>query len=259
VVKGKWKVVRKTYRKLGPVWVVTRNKNGKKHKGYFKFPTRKTRKYTGPLLANELISYRLARELHLKVAKIRRAKIQGKRGVVSLVRPALRHYHWSEFSKKVSKPIIDHIDKPERLLKTFVFDIWICNVDRHGNNLITYRKGNKYSFYLIDHGLTLLGAIKWGGLPWYSSLWDDVARYNQHYVQGLRSYIYSYRQLSPFVEQIQRIPEYRIRKIVESLPASILSHHEKKIVIKLLLYRQWHLHFIVQRWVDWNRNRRQFL
>jgi len=38
---NKWTIVRKISRKLGPVWVVTRDKNGRKQKGYFKFSTRK--------------------------------------------------------------------------------------------------------------------------------------------------------------------------------------------------------------------------
>ncbi|WP_052947877.1 hypothetical protein [Aneurinibacillus tyrosinisolvens] len=181
----------------------------------------------------------------------------GQRGVVSLVRPARRHYHWNQLCKRLNSPIMKHIRKPERLLKTFVFDVWICNVDRHGDNLIAYPKGNKYSFYLIDHGLALLGAMKWRRAPWYSPYWDEVAKYNRHYVQGLRSYIYSYQQLSPYVKQIQRIPKYKIKKIVKSIPSSILSYRKKKTIIKLLLSRQEYLHFIVHRWFAWNRTNGQ--
>jgi hypothetical protein len=256
VAKDKWRVIRKfSPRVVGTVWVVTRIRHGKKQKGYFKFTTRKSKKYTGSILANELISYRLAKQLHLKAAKIRRAKIRGKRGVVSVVRPARRHYHWNQLSNKIPKSIINHIDKPKRLLKTFVFDIWICNVDRHGRNLIVYPKGNKYSFYLIDHGLALLGAMKWRRVPWYSSYWNEVATYNRHYVRGLRPYINSYQQLSPYVKQIQRIPKYKIKKIVKSIPSSILPHYKKKIIIKLLISRQKRLDTIVRQWVEWNKKR----
>jgi hypothetical protein len=247
---NKWTIVRKISRKLGPVWVVTRDKNGRKQKGYFKFPTRKNKKYAGPLLANELISYRLARSLNLKVAKIELTKIKGKQGIVSIVRPARYHYTWNELGKRLNDSIINHINESEQLLKTFVFDIWICNIDRHGENLITFPLGNKYSFYLIDHGLALLGAIKRRRVPWNSSYWNHVVKYNQHYVRGLRSYIYGYQQLSPFVKQIQSIPAHKIKKIVKSVPTSILPYNKKKIVIKLLLSRQKNLHVIVNRWVN---------
>ncbi|WP_052947524.1 HipA family kinase [Aneurinibacillus tyrosinisolvens] len=247
--KGKWKIVRKLSRKISTVWVVTRTKNRKTQRGYFKILDKKSKKYAGPLLANELISYRLARALNLKAAKIKLAKIERRRGVVSIVRPARRHYTWAELSKKLNSPIMKHIDNPQQLLKTFVFDIWICNVDRHGENLITFPKRNKYSFYLIDHGFALLGAMKWRRVPWNSSYWNHVTKYNRHYVQGLRSYIYSYQQLSPFIEQIQSIPAYKIKKIVKSMPVSVLSPSKKKIVIKLLLYRQENLHVIVNRWM----------
>jgi hypothetical protein len=241
--------VGKVSRPLGPVWIVVRNNKGKKQKGFFKFPTRKNKARIGPLLANELISYRLAKALKLKVAKVQLTKIKGKRGVVSTVRPAPYHYTWSQLAKKLSYPVIYYIDNPNQLLKTFVFDIWICNLDRHADNLITYPLGNKYSFYLIDHGLALLGAIKWRKVPWNSPYWDHVARYNKHYVQGLISYINDYNQLSKFVKEIQRIPSYKIRKIVKSTPASILSPGKKEIIIKLLLYRQRHLDHIVRLWV----------
>jgi hypothetical protein len=48
---------------------------------------KKGKKYTGPvLLANELICYRLAKVLNLNVAKIELMKIQGKQGIISIVK-----------------------------------------------------------------------------------------------------------------------------------------------------------------------------
>lgn len=250
-----WKVVGKKSRSLNPVWIVTRSKKGKEQKGYFKFPTKENRKRVGPLLANEVISYRLAKILNLNVAKVELVKIRGKQGVVSIVRPAQRHYNWIQLGNKLSNSIIKRIDNPKQLLKTFVFDIWICNIDRNGENIVTFPVGNKYGFYLIDHGTSLLGAMKWRNIPWYSPYWNHVARYNRQYIRGLPSYISSYKQLSPFVKQIKNIPAYKIREIVKSTPASILSHNMKEIVIKLLLCRQRDLDRIVRLWIKEYPNR----
>jgi hypothetical protein len=252
--KDEWRVVRKITRprRSSSIWIITRTKNEKKQMGYFKIPNRnrKGKKYTGPvLLANELISYRLAKVLNLNVAEIKLAKIQGRQGVISIVQSVQPLYTWKQLNNILNDQIIKYIDDPEQLLKTFVFDIWICNLDRHGDNLITFPIGNKYSFYLIDHGRALLGAMKLRRVPWNSSYWNHVAKYNRHYVQGLRSYISSYEQLSPFVEQIQSVPAHKIKKIVNSVPTSILPNNKKNIVIKLILSRQKNLHVIVKRWI----------
>jgi hypothetical protein len=194
-----WRVVQKKFRpkKICSIWMITRINNKKKQMAYFKIPK------TGEVyLANELISYRLAKLLHLNVAKTQLAKIQGKQGVISFVQPGRGHHTWKQLNKKLNNQIIKYIVNPKLLLKTFVFDIWICNLDRHGENLITFPIGNKYSFYLFDHNLALFGAINLRKVPWNSAYWNHVAKYNEHYVEGLTYYIVSYRQLSPFVKQV---------------------------------------------------------
>ncbi|WP_019121830.1 HipA family kinase [Brevibacillus massiliensis] len=238
----KWRLVRKYSRKCGPVWYV---KSEEKRRAYFKYVN------WGSILANELICYRLARLIKLKAAKIEPVEIEGKRGVVSIVRRARSLSSWNGLYRKLQGEILKHLKKPEQLLQTFVFDIWICNVDRHGGNLITYRKGKKlYDFYLIDHGLALLGAAKYRKTEWDSSYWEHVAKYNHHYVRGLRASIHSYEQLSPFVRQIQEIPSDKIKKIVEDVPSSLLSREKKEIVVTFLLNRQRNLHKIVKLWME---------
>ncbi|WCK55787.1 hypothetical protein PP175_07585 [Aneurinibacillus sp. Ricciae_BoGa-3] len=246
--KTSWRVIGKISRPLGPVWVVIRRKRGKKQKGYFKFATRKNQKRVGPLLANEMISYRLGNLLKLNVATILRARIKGKQGTVSLVKPARNHYTWKQLDKKLEHPVIYYIKNRKELLKTLVFDMWICNLDRHGDNLIVYPTGTKLNFYLIDHGLALLGAVKWRKEEWDSPYWNHVTKYNKHYPSGLIPYIYSYRQLSPYVQMIQNTPVSKIKQVVNSTPASILPARSKRVVIKLLLKRQKKLDVIVRLW-----------
>ncbi|UFJ42660.1 hypothetical protein LOK74_09275 [Brevibacillus humidisoli] len=242
-----WRPVRKLVRKLGPVWVVRRTHHNHKQTGYFKFPTRRNRKYVGNLIANELISYRLAKLIDLNVANVELAKIRGRRGVVSIARPARHLYSWNRLHR-MKGSAIHHLDHPEQLLRTFVFDVWICNVDRHGGNLITFPRGKRYGFYLIDHGLALDGALKWRKRPWNSSYWTNVWRYNRHYVRGLLSYVRNYRQLVPYIKQIQRIPSRDIEAAIDAVPASILDYENRQKIKKMLLYRQRNLDWIIKKW-----------
>ncbi|MBO8162908.1 MAG: hypothetical protein H0Z34_04195 [Brevibacillus sp.] len=248
-----WKPVRKLSRKLGPVWVVRRTGTKQEEVGFFKYPTRKNKKYVGHLIANELISCRLAQRLDLETAEVELARIKGRKGIVSIARPARRLYNWNQLNR-LKGSAIRLLEKPDQLLQTFVFDIWICNVDRHGGNLITFRKGEKYSFYLIDHGLALGGALKWRNTPWDSAYWEDVWTYNRHYVRGLLTYVKDYRQLKPFVKKIEALPQKDIEAVVDSVPDEVLPEMEKLTLKKMLLYRQKRLRHIIKKWFKQRKN-----
>ncbi|MED0736353.1 hypothetical protein [Aneurinibacillus thermoaerophilus] len=251
-----WELVKKlsSRKKLGTVWLVRRSKSGQTETGYFKFSNPQNERYIGPLAGNELLAYHLASRLHLPIARVEAAKIKGQLGVVSLARPEPKLYKWDQLTRHIYHNIPRFILRPERLLKMFVFDIWICNIDRHGGNLLAYPVGEKYDFYLIDHGLSLLGAVQWQGFSWDHPHWDRVVGYNRNYVRGLSKYIRSYEQLKPYVKVIQHIPYQELEKSVDSIPLTMLSHENKRTVKQLLLSRQKKLHTIVQQWIkDYKR------
>lgn len=248
MVAKDWKPVRKLSRTLGPVWVVTRSTSNSREKGFFKIPPQNPRYHVKHSLANELIASRLAKLLGLNAAEVELAEVNGRLGVVSVVQPAPGHYNWNQLGRRVNGSIFKHLTNPEQILQTFVFDIWICNVDRHGGNIVTIPRGKKYSFYLIDHGIALLGAVSFRGVPWQSSYWNHVNRYNRHYIKGMKSRIHSYQQLEPFVEEIQDIPVWRIYQVVDGISDAILASSKKEIVKKMLVTRQQNLHTIVKNW-----------
>lgn len=258
LAKG-WKPVRILRRKVGPVWLVKRNiRGGQQQRGYFKYGTRRNRKLAGNVPANEYLAYRLAQRIGLPVAELEWAKINGKTGLVSKVYPARRLYSWNQFIRRKGVDFaIQKLNDPGQLLQTFVFDIWICNVDRHGGNLIVYPRGDGYSFYLIDHGLALSGALNWRRTPWPSPYWERVWSYTPRYVRGLLSYLHSYKQLKPYIRTIQRIPAREIKDIVDSLPESLLPTGEKELLKKMLLYRQRRLHRFIKRWFRDRRRHEQ--
>lgn len=244
-----WRRVRILRRKLGPLWLVKRQMRRGQLRGYFKFSTRRNSKRAGNVPANEYLAYRLAQRIGLPVAQLEWAKIKGKTGIVSEVYPVRRLYNWNQYiQRKGVAQAIDNLEDPGQLLQTFVFDIWICNVDRHGGNLIVYPSGDSYRLYLIDHGLTLSGALTWRRTPWPSPYWERVWSYKPRYVRGLLSYIHSYKQLKPYIRTIQRIPAREIREIVDSLPEPLLPTTEKILLKDMLLYRKKRLHRFIKQW-----------
>jgi hypothetical protein len=257
-----WKILRKiSHRKtLGTVWLIERTGSSTDEpieRGYFKFATSETQKYIGALAATELIAYRLANVLNLPAAKVKFVRVGKQLGAVSLIKPVQPLYHWRQLNSRILHHIPDYIINPERLLKTFVFDIWICNFDRHGGNIIVYPVDQKYDFYLIDHGLSLAGALQRTRFRWDHPFWDQKASFKQFYLKGTRNYIRSYEQLEPYVREIQNIefknkgekniPVTTITSIIDSIPHLILSSETKTILKKFLFHRQQKLPELVER------------
>ncbi len=243
-----WVPLQKSLRKVGPVWHVYRRNGERKEFGYFKYSTAKSRRLAGPMIANEYISYRLASMSGLDAAEFEFAKVEGIVGGVSIVKPIGNLASWNQLRQRKGMPVTHFLSRPEQLLNLFVFDTWICNLDRHGGNLITYPVGRSYDFYLIDHGLSLLGALCWRGVHWPSPYWNHVSKYNRHYVAGLISSIRSAEQLEPFIYRIQQIPARSIEHIISEVPSCFLNRKQAGIIYQLLLSRQKDLPSILALW-----------
>jgi hypothetical protein len=248
-----WKVLRKisNRRSLGTVWLIessVENLTGNDiERGYFKFATPKSQKYIGPLAATELIAYRIANLLNLPAAEVKLVSVEDQLGSVSLIKPVQPLYHWRHLSSRILHHIPDYIINPERLLKTFVFDIWICNFDRHGGNMMAYPVSEKYDFYLIDHGLSLAGVLQRANFPWDHPFWERKPSFRGFYLKGTRKYIRSYDQLEPYVKEIQNIPPLTLEEILDTTPQSILPSETKTIMKKFLFHRQQKLPELVKR------------
>lgn len=227
---------------------VERYVNGRKEVGFFKYATRaKQQKFIGPLIADELVGNRLATILNLPVARTELATIRGHVGIVSLKHPGQKLRRWNQLGKHIHSHIRTHIADSNRLYKTFVFDVWICNIDRNGKNIMTYRRGLTYDFYLIDHELSLLGALRFENKPWYSDYWNHIRRYTRGYNPALLPYITDYKQVAPYVRQIQHIRPETIRDAINRCPHYLLSKQDRTVMEKILFHRQRNLHRIVAR------------
>lgn len=241
----KWKVIKVYKREHLTIWKVQRHVHGKKEIGFFKFTKPNHEKYIGPLVANELICNRLAKAIGLPVAKTTVTTINGRRGIISLKMSNNRLRRWDHVI--TPKNVFNTVVSPRRLYKTLVFDIWICNIDRSGKNIMVYPTSQKYDFYLIDHELALLGAIRYENKRWNSAYWDDVSKCTHGYHPVLLRYMKNYAVLAPYVRRIQNIQPETIRSVLNSISPDFLSVQDKMLTEKLLLRRQRRLARIVSK------------
>jgi hypothetical protein len=240
-----------TGRKVGNTWLVSHLKDSKK-KGYFKYPTSFSKRYSGPIAANEYISYKLGKELKLPVAKTELAKVKGQAGIVSIKMKKNPLYNWNSLSKR-HKNVFNHVIDPQRLIKMFVFDVWIVNIDRNNRNIVLYptNKKNAYDFYLIDHGLSLYGSFIWKNTKWSSSYWDDIAKYNNRYLKGLRRYLRKNKnKIQKYIREIQALSNNKVKKFLNEVPAYLLTSAQKNVLYKFLVRRKKRLNTIVKRFIS---------
>jgi hypothetical protein len=247
-VSTPWKIIKSDKSEYLTIWQVERKLNGRRQIGFFKFTKRKNYKYIGPLLANELICNRLAKIIGLPVAETVVTTITGHTGIISLAKRSNKLGNWNQVMKQRTNAF-QTIINPNRLSKTFVFDIWVCNIDRSGKNIIVYSKGDKYDFYLIDHELALIGAVRYENQPWNSAYWDNVIKYTRGYHPALLKYMKNYDQLASYVRMIESIPSDTIRTVIYSIPPTLLSSSDKRLMEKILLRRKCRLSYITARCV----------
>ncbi len=220
--------------------------------GFFKFTLPKNGYWGGPAAANELIAAGLARRVGLNAADVIPAYIEGRLGVVSLVRPAAHLAAWRDLPAKVHRDIRRYVANAHQFRVMLAFDAWVLNIDRAtGKNIIACQQaeGSPWRVYFIDHGHTLHGNYdrwRWGG-PYRSRFWDDLWRY-YGVPAGVRRYLTSYHQVAPYVRRIEEVTPAQIRQEIRSVPPQLLTPKEAKLIEDLLLWRQKRLSSILRRW-----------
>jgi len=132
-----------------------------------------------------------------------------------------------------------HVIGVQQIHKAFVFDVWIANIDRHGGNIIAYRRGAKYDFYLIDQALSLLAAARYRRKPLNSPYWNNIRTYRPVIPPGINQDVHRARaSLNMHARSIQRLPTALIRRAVVTVPAAMLSPAQKRDTLALLLRRR---------------------
>lgn len=248
---GEWQIVREHKTGYVQVFKVERTGVNGREVGFFKYASSaKQEKYIGPLAANELIANRLGLLLHLPMARTELAHVNDCLGIVSVRHPGKGLQTWADLKDGIRKEVDRHLAEPRRLDKTFVFDAWICNIDRSGKNIMVYKRGERLDFYLIDHELSLLGAVKFENKPWDAPYWDNIRRYTRGYHPALLPHATRYEPFEPHIAEIQRLHPAAIRSVIDSCPNLVLSEQDRALTERLLLLRQKKLAKIIARCVQ---------
>ncbi len=165
-------------------------------------------------IANELIVYQLALRLGIPVSETYIEIIDGKIGIMSIIRSEL---NWSYITSQNLQNKVLNIDLFKQL---FAFDVFVANIDRStGKNehVIVIQTANGYVFYAIDHGHTLNGCTQ-GEKKWQL---ENVADQNKFPLNNLNhlseSMIRNLNDLEPMIEKIEILHDGTIDNIVDSI------------------------------------------
>lgn len=144
------------------------------------------------------------------------------------------------FYPQIRQDLFDTCENRDRVYLLLAFDIWICNVDRHDQNLLVRvvrpRGGGERRLLLLnDHGhclvqpsqtpANLAGALEalpaqYIRLPFLSGAVTDIAAFRQA------------------VAAIEALEESVLRGLVGSIPTRLLSEADGRVVEEFLLNRR---------------------
>lgn len=184
------------------------------------------------LLANEQISKNLADLLSLPVQPARIVNLRGERLFGSLLEAGLRDMKTVRLKR-------DRLANWPDMPAILVFDIFICNLDRHQGNslaLISGRTGARYQLRIMDHSHALMG----------SSLADSAVLQDEF---GLAKYLNFYRlntlieeevEFEPALASLERLTKEEISWAVGNLPEEWLPNYRENcpIITRALLRRK---------------------
>ncbi len=210
------------------------------------------RGYHGPLSANERIAYEIAEILDLPVMPVQFYRHLGLRGHLRWAVPHTSQ-NWSFLDHQARTQMVRFFNLPDVLVRMFVFDVFICNHDRHEGNVIytLAPRTSKHDIYLIDHDLALYGTQrKWRRYSYGHPRWFSAGVFLR--VEEVKSLISGYADLRPYVEQVRSIPLNRLYRIVDGIreleDGVYLTMHEADVIKAILRLRQARLCDTMRAW-----------
>ncbi|GCD13107.1 hypothetical protein [Clostridium tagluense] len=195
-------------------------------------------------IVNELISYNIGHEIQIPVAEAIFHMEQDTIGVISkLVPPPV--YKLEDIRE------VD-IEDFSLLIDMVAFDIFICNKDRHSDNICFFLSNNKYNPMFIDHTRALGGVEE-----------SDIMRLREESIQlclhfvGLGLIANQVTNLNIFSNIVKRIKILNIENVVsKAIPSQLknllISNNVYKdnfdeYIIELLKWRQDNLEVILKK------------
>ena len=197
---------------------------------FFKYPLDAARL---PVPSNEFICYCLGTMLGLPVAKVEFKELEGQLGILSYLFH-LDPNHWSSYPYR--NDITGTLRNADLLPTMIVFDCWINNNDRGGENLMfaaVSRREPRYEFHLIDNANTLLG-------PDINSTWPDHFNFDSHVpMEEFRSLFQrGIEYFADALSDVSSITDEKISYVLDLIPESYIDASRKTMILNLLISRR---------------------
>jgi hypothetical protein len=201
--------------------------------------------------ANELIAVKLAGLLGLPVLDHQILEMQGQLffGSTYMLSPS--------FYPQIDETLFKKCENRERVYDLVVFDSWICNVDRHHENLIVRQTRKpkdaelRHLLLLNDHSHCL---IQPGGTP--ATLKSLLAAPPGNFVRlgFVGAAIRDPQKLGNSIEKARNIHSDDLKNMIQLIPQEFLSMGERPTVEEFLLERKSGLKAIFQNGRDFFPN-----
>jgi hypothetical protein len=145
------------------------------------------------------------------------------------------------FAPQISEDLFNRCENRGRVYDLVVFDSWVCNVDRHNENLIvrcTKKKageGDQHLLLLNDHSHCLVQPKK---TP--ASLADLLDTLPDKYIrlEFVKAAIKERDNLKASLERVETVNGKAISEAIEAVPEEFLPAAERGAVEEFLLQRQ---------------------
>lgn len=180
--------------------------------------------------ANELIAVRLGRHIGLPVLDHAVAQTGTDLFFASQLMTT------GTYAPAITEALLASCSNRDRVHGIAVFDVWLCNVDRHHENLVVrQRRGGVDLLLLNDHSHLL---VQPGSTP--TDLAALVASPARPYfrLDFVREALDSHRLLDEALTAAEGLPDDAIRAIVESVPEPLLSTADRNGYEDLLIARR---------------------
>ncbi|MGH2561049.1 MAG: HipA family kinase [Thermomicrobiales bacterium] len=184
--------------------------------------------------ANELIAAHLAQSLGLPVLDFAIVEMGGKLFFASAWMPP------GSFYPAIRRDLFDRRENRDSAYDLVVFDAWLCNMDRHADNLIVRnrtQRGNpdQLSLVLNDHSHCLLPPTR---RPFHLALLVNSRATDYVRIDFIRDAIVDRERLAIALDAIEQLDEDLVRTFVRLVPEEFLAGPDQSSVESFLIERK---------------------
>jgi hypothetical protein len=193
--------------------------------------------------ANEWIAAELADKLGLPVLDHRFVEFGGELFFAST------YMQKPSFAPAITEDLFRRCENRDRVYELVVFDAWLCNLDRHAENLIVrrvHRRSDVRRLVLNDHSHLLVSPYT----PTLELLEARIDSFPSLYAQRLpfvRDEIKRAARLKEALTNVESLSDELIRRVVQSTPKPLLEAEMRDGYSRFLIARRSNLRALFQR------------